>query len=488
MLHVLNHVLTSRGRIQRHNKKLKDIEDQAKEAEDESKLEENEDEDQFRDQGFTRPTVLVLLPTRSTVHTFVHHLIKMLKTEVQKPHMERFEADYGQISVDEDEAPLGVEQEKRRKAILKKKGKEWNELFGDEVNQDDDFKLGISLTPKTATGKKDKKSQSSNVGVKLYSDFYKSDIIVASPLGLKMLVQKGEDSENGDHDYLSSIEICLMEYADVMLMQNWDHVNYVLGLLNKQPEKNNSTDFSRVRNYFLDDQAAHYRQLIVSTKVVDPFLLNSFKRFGKSESGSVKMRRNVPPEDAAISKILVPMRQVFQKVSAPHPKDQGDSRVDFFVKNVLPKILEEKQKHTMIYIPSYFDFVTLRNIMLKRQLSFVSVTEYSRITEVSRGRARFLQGRKPIMLFTGRCNFFQHHAIKGIRHLIFLGLPEHPDFYADQVNLINTSTDDLEPGEPVPSCLVLFTRYEAHALERIVATDNCSRMLRSEKNAFMFYS
>jgi U3 small nucleolar RNA-associated protein 25 len=185
---------------------------------------------------------------------------------------------------------------------------------------------------------------------------------------------------------------------------------------------------------------------------------------------------------------LVPMRQVFQKVSAPTPKDQGDSRVDFFVKNVLPQILQEKQKQTMIYIPSYFDFVTLRNIMMKRELSFVNVTEYSRITEVSRGRARFLQGRKPIMLFTGRCNYFHRHAIKGLRHLIFLGLPEHPEFYADQVNLINTSTENLDPEAPLPSCLVLFTRYEAHALERIVATGNCSRMLRSEKNTFMFYS
>ena len=52
---------------------------------------------------------------------------------------------------------------------------------------------------------------------------------------------------------------------------------------------------------------------------------------------------------------------------------------------------------TLFYIPSYFDFVALRNILLKHEIAsshFVSITEYSRGTEVTRGRARFLQGRK----------------------------------------------------------------------------------------------
>merc|ERR1711865_1182960 len=105
--------------------------------------------------------------------------------------------------------------------------------------------------------------------------------------------------------------------------------------------------------------------------------------------------------------------------------------------------------HTCLYIPSYFDFCALRNTLLKNELTnlFVSVTEYARSTEISRGRARFLQGRKPLLLYTGRAHFFHRHAIKGIRNLIFFGLPEHAEFYSDYVNLITTSSSSSSIGD-----------------------------------------
>lgn len=486
MLHLLNHVLTSRSRIQRHNQQLKELEKAI--SDDDNTEEDIDSSDKFRDQGFTRPTVLVLLPTRSTCYQFVQDLFKLTGQTMENDQInERFEGEYGNV-VDEDDEPT-EDQERRRRAVLEKKGKQWNELFADNVNQDDDFKLGISLTPKAVRAKNEKK-KGSNVGVKLYTDFYKSDIIVASPLGLKLLITPEEDEKEGDHDYLSSIEICLVQYSDVLMMQNWDHVNDVLALLNQEPQNNNGTDFSRVRNYLLEGQGANWRQLIISSSITDPYLSSSFKRFGKSASGMVKMRRKVDSEDAAIANVLIPIKQVFQKVPVPSFDKQSESRVNYFVKSILPQILRHKQSHTMVYVPSYFDFCSLRNALLKRDVSFVSIHEYSRTSEVSRGRARFLQGRKPIMLYTGRCNFFHRHTMKGVRHMIFLGLPEHPEFYSEHVNAITTATDesDVEAATSVSSCLVLCTRYEALALERIVGSSNCSRMLNSQKSTFMFYS
>lgn len=91
-------------------------------------------------------------------------------------------------------------------------------------------------------------------------------------------------------------------------------------------------------------------------------------------------------------------------------------------------------------------------------------------------------------LYTGRCHFFKRHKIKGARHLIFFGLPEHPDFYSDMVNSLNNmgkTRVDFDLESPI-SCLSIFTKYEMHSLERIVGTSHCEHIIKSEKQIFLF--
>lgn len=71
--------------------------------------------------------------------------------------------------------------------------------------------------------------------VRLFAEFYQADVIIASPLGLATALSAAAAEGAGGADFLSSIEIAVVDRADVMLMQNWAHVttgagpNYLAG-------------------------------------------------------------------------------------------------------------------------------------------------------------------------------------------------------------------------------------------------------------------
>ena len=63
-------------------------------------------------------------------------------------------------------------------------------------NTDDAFKLGLSVSKKQ---------------LKLYTDFYSSDVIIASPLGLRMVIGSEGEDEKKDFDFLASIEVLVLD-------------------------------------------------------------------------------------------------------------------------------------------------------------------------------------------------------------------------------------------------------------------------------------
>jgi hypothetical protein len=54
----------------------------------------------------------------------------------------------------------------------------------------------------------------------------------------------GGGGDDADVNFLSSIDVCLVMRLDVLLMQNWDHINTVLDSLNCQPRNVADFDFS----------------------------------------------------------------------------------------------------------------------------------------------------------------------------------------------------------------------------------------------------
>jgi len=190
----------------------------AKEHDDNDSSDENLIEP-LRDQGYTLPTVLELLPTRGTCHTFLRGLKRALGDAASVEHLDRFDAEHGPPPAIEDESGIDVDARRRRTTVQEAKIPAWNELFSDNVNSDDDFKIGLSISPKAAGATKSKQSaMDGNVSMKLYTDFYRIDIMLASPLARKMVTNSGGEP-NDDTDFLASIEIFLLSQAEVLLMQ-----------------------------------------------------------------------------------------------------------------------------------------------------------------------------------------------------------------------------------------------------------------------------
>lgn len=242
---------------------------------------ELESDDWQRDQGFTRPKVLILLPFRGLAHEVVEIMIGLLGPKTVAVNKDRFDEEYGP-DLDEDGEGGGIDgaevdgskqaaaRAERAKAVLERKPADWKALFGEGRNVDDMFTLGISLSP---GGGKGKPGEGKGVGMRLYCDFYNSDIIIASPVALHRASVPGEGGGEGgagggggvDSDFLSSVEVCILDRADVFLMQNWAYVPEIAEVLNSRPtgERAARADFSRVRPLFLHEQGRLFRQTLV---------------------------------------------------------------------------------------------------------------------------------------------------------------------------------------------------------------------------------
>ena len=187
--------------------------------------------------------------------------------------------------------------------------------------------------------------------VKLYSDFFQSDIIVASPIALATKLADKDSPE--EVDFLSSVEIVVAARCDVCQMQNWSHMvtgdpspsihclqthriliyfcffsmsaltlhhshkhetscwflvqmisdpslmcisqfhvwnAAVFGALNGMPKDLHDADVMRVREWYLAGHGADYRQNILLSSFLSPELHALFSNLCHSHAGKAKLQ------------------------------------------------------------------------------------------------------------------------------------------------------------------------------------------------------
>ncbi|KAG8898604.1 rRNA-binding ribosome biosynthesis protein utp25 [Tulasnella sp. 403] len=435
-MHLANHVRRLQQDISRNNRLVSQTQ-----ASDKAPIPEA-----IQDQGFTRPTTLILVPFKNSalrwITSYLAHFPLSGNREEAISERKRLAAAFAlpEGTVDKLAAGegLGVYPEDHVQTF---KG-----------NIDDNFRMGIRVVGKV---------------LKPFTNFFASDIIIASPLGLRLAIER-----DGTDDFLSSIEIVVVDQADVLAMQNWTHLQFVIEHLNNLPKGNNNTDFSRVKSWYLDGHAKYLRQNIVMSSYETPQIRAFFTNEIRNVAGKVRFERRWPgvqiPEGVKLN---------FVKFESVNSREEMEKRFEFFTNDVFPGLRKSavQSANTLIFVPSYFDFIRLRNWLRKQDVEVAFLTEDSTASEMQHARSKFERGEKSFLVVTERYHFFRRYKLKGILNLVFYGPPDHAIFYQEFLSFPFLKKD--VEGADV-TCKILYSRYDLMALERIVGSREASSLIK----------
>jgi len=376
----------------------------------------------------------------------------------------RFESEFAPRA--EDKLPAGS------------KPFEYRMLF-DGGQSNDAFRMGMSFGQRS---------------VKFFSPFYASDLVVASPLGLRMITgAKGDKLAQRDYDFLSSVEVLLVDQFDVCaLMQNYAHLQAVMDVINLVPYDPRHTDFARMREWALSGQAKHVRQTVLTSAFPSRELSAFWAAYCRNADGALQLRASYR---GVLSRVGPPVKQIFQRFHAESLQGLADARFDYFVTTVLPQLKSScPEGHVLLFVPSYFDYVRVRNYAKAKHLTVALASEYTKNSELSRGRSAFFHGERKFLIMTERFHFFRRYQMRGVRHVVFYALPAYEQFYVDLLNWLpagggaaaSSANADVSAGDKPGTCMALFSKFDGLELERIVGTQRAAKLLHAVNSTHMF--
>lgn len=437
-LHVLNHVYKTRDRILKDNQKLQDNADL-----------------ELLDQGFTRPKVLIVVPTKDVAYNVVKKIMNKSGLD-QFDKKSKFEDQFF-----EDALPPAS------------KPKSFQHIF--KGNTNDFFVLGLKFTRKS---------------MKLYANFYQSDIIICSPLGIQLILENTDKKKRQD-DFLSSIEVMVIDQLHSIEYQNIMHISTIFQHINKIPEQQRDTDFSRIRMWYINEQAKYFRQTMVFTKYISPYANSILNGKCRNLAGRWKNHRKILPENSSIGKLGLKVRQIFQRfdLAGGSALDEPDYRFKFFTSVIIPSIVKSTgyEDGILLYIPEYTDFIRVRNYLKERTtILFGEINEYSDQKQLTSNRARFQQGKIKVLLYTERLHHFRRYEIKNVKSVIFYKPPGNPEFYSEVVRNIGKNVFLGNCDINISTVRCVYSKMDSISLERIVGSRRAAVLTHGQNEVYEF--
>ena len=373
-------------------------------------------------------------------------------------------------------------------------------------NMDDSFCFGISLGLPMANP-----TSKSPAATAVYSHVLNSDIIVCSPLGLRKRLQRNADVLVS----LSSIEVLIVSDVQGLLMQNWDHLVEVLKLLNVRPKDTTQglSPISRIYDWAIRTtlpaikSGGHHtgapqplggvcrRQNVFLSTVASATSMATYRSqqafeeegYGKREPLDLFKTASlvVSPIDnnGVLSQVTLRTRQLFLRYQPSSITSADDDRFTYFTKTLFRTKLQpliDRDVRCILVVPSYFDFVRLRTHFLEELRDSVAfLNEYSTEKQQRKVLGQFSDQERCLLVMTERFYYFKRYFVRMAEQLVFYAPPVFPQFYPALVN-------KLDDESPHVSASVIFSRYDAHELLRLVGADRCRQLLERESDVFAF--
>ena len=426
---------------------------------------ENKDDINIKDQGFTSPKVLILVPYKKHAKIIMEQLIKLFSNENWK----------------------GITNKKK-----------FLDEYSEFDSMDDCFRLGINV------------SFFENK-MKLYTPFDESDIIIASPLGLKLAKPSDNDKSFKNskvYDFLSSIEIFLMDFSEVFIYQNMEHLNEILSFLNKPPKNNqNIVDINRIKENYANNYGEYLRQNIIISQFkcidIDAAINDICKNIngkillnGPYENQITLLKNEFEEKYRLLSSDNYEIRYEF-KILRDLKKDEEDfeEKFNYFTKNIWQNLYESFEKHTIIFVSSTFDYMILKSFFKKKSKSVCFISEDTDKRDWQRNRLFFEQGKYKFLLYDERAHVYKKINLKFAKNIFFYSLPEDPMIFNEMIHLIDpvNYNQNLEKYnyeskqneiQKYGSVIALVTPVEKYNLEKILGDDSKKII----KNKLEYYS
>lgn len=446
--HAVNHVFKTRDRVMKNNDKIHSYREDLRNG----KVAPGAEEPEYRDQGFTRPKVLILVPTRNAAFEVVEQMIEISGSE-QQENRKKFRAQFYEEGQPPDTKP-----------------EDFQHMF--RGNSNDFFSMGVKFTRKT---------------VKLYSSFYSADVLVASPIGLSMILEDPNQFKR-QTDFLSSIELLVVDNANQIEMQNWDHVATVLKYVNRIPKESHGADFLRIRMWAINDHARLLRQTLVFSEFLTPSI-NSVLSKSQNLAGKVRYRPVITSQTCIMNSIGLKIKQIFQRFESPDPRSNYEARFKFFVNSVLPSITKQTSYDNglLIYIPSYFDYVRVKAHMKNNtKFDFSTIDEYLSQSKVLRARHNFQSGKSKMLLYTERMHHFRRFELAGVKNVLIYEPPLNPIFYKELLRFVGKSVFRGEADIDLSFVKTIYSKWDGATLERIVGNERAPVLCNSVNEMYEF--